>query len=420
MSSSKLLTDIQKLQFTNRHLAERELLAFLKEHEDSSITKVELNPKPESLNSINGFLTYADNKRCFFKSHTEENEKLPEYYNAEALAQSGYPVLAPKQINRRPGKQIALYEIISLPTLFDLAKQEEDSLFSTGALSEFAQMLIAAQVELDKKTFEIYEETLEATSCDEHSRAPIHQLFSHRLAEDGRFGLFYRDRRLAQLLSFEDLSKKKWIINGVEYFQTLHDLVVLSRASLTPKGGPTIIGHGDAHNGNVFVDSTHRKLYLFDPAFAGRHHPLLDITKPLFHNVFARWMYFPEQVLGEFDLNYRIDDKQITIEHSFRPSALRMAFLKAKVENVVRPTIDLLQSHKLLDSEWQTYLRCALFCCPLLTVNLCAESVPDGPLAERYELPVKLLGLSIAVEVASGQHKGISDARDLIDQIFQG
>src|SRR4051794_41105384 len=115
-----LLTEIQKKQFSDKTGAEIDLLHFLKEHEDRSIEKVELQPKPESLNSLNGFVTYETGDRYFFKTHTEENEKVCEYYNAEELAKSGYPVITSKQITQKVGKQIVLYQIISYPTLFDL------------------------------------------------------------------------------------------------------------------------------------------------------------------------------------------------------------------------------------------------------------------------------------------------------------
>ncbi len=414
-----LLTDIQKKQFSDKAGAESDLLHFLKEHEDRSIEKVELQPKPESLNSLNGFVTYESGERYFFKTHTEENEKVSEYYNAEELAKSGYPVITSKQITQKVGKQIVLYQIISYPTLFDLIKIEEDK--GNTATDTTQEILLSGQTALDKLVYEIYSKNLSTASLEEHAKAPIHQLFSHRLAEDGRVGLFYKNKNLnleTTSIPFEILSKVQWTVNDVEYSQSLSAIIERSRDLLKPKQAPVVPGHGDAHNGNIFVDLEHSQFYMFDPAFAGKHHPLLDLTKPLFHNIFARWMYYPDQVLQEFNLNFEMRDNRIYVEHNFKPSALRLAHLKTRVENVLRPTLLLLREHGALDDSWRSFVRSALFCCPFLTVNLCSDYVANGTLSERYKPPVKLLGLTMAIELGATEHKGSSALTDIIDEVF--
>lgn len=418
MSKSIELIDIQKLQFTDKKQAEESLLAFLQKYEDSSIVKVELQPKPESLNSMNGFVTYDNAERYFFKTHTEENEQLSEYYNASTLAQAGYPVITTKQITHRPGKQIVLYEIVTMPTLFDLVKEEEDR---QAAISESGKKLVAAQEELDQKVADIYESTLKQISAEEHARAPIHQLFSHRLAESGRLGLFYRGKRFKindADLNFDTIENMEWEINGVTYSETLAQIIQHSRSLLEPKAGPSIVGHGDAHNGNVFFNADKGQLLMFDPAFAGLHDPILDLTKPLFHNIFARWMYFPEQVNNEFELNCQLKGDRIVLRHSFLPSELRQSFLTSKIENVLKPILAELQRKGQLAADWKDYLKSSLFCCPFLTVNLFADFVENGTLAERYPPSIKLLGLAMAVELGSRQRTGSSPLADMISRIF--
>ncbi|MGH9548846.1 MAG: hypothetical protein ACRD3W_05690, partial [Terriglobales bacterium] len=193
MVEAPALAAIQKLQFSDKERAEKELLTLLRQRQDLAIKQVELLPKPESLNSINGFITLADQRRYFFKAHVEENEQVSEYYNAVTLADAGYPVITPRQIDHIPGQQLVLYEVVSYPTLFDVLKQEEDGASATP----MQQMLVDAQVQLDKTTAEIYEKTLGETTAEHDAKAPIHQLFYHRLAVDGRLGLFYKDGRSA-------------------------------------------------------------------------------------------------------------------------------------------------------------------------------------------------------------------------------
>ncbi len=454
------LLEIQRLQFSDTQAAERALLLFLQLHENPSITKVELRPKPESLNSMNGFITIGSAERYFFKTHVEQNEKVSEYYNADRLKEAGYPVISARQISHIPGRQLVLYEIVHHSTLFDLLKFEEDQYLrnsggstqggiscsaiddattsgkaiSSSTTSEAPLNLHNAwpgmdsiainnsQVELDRTVFEIYERTLEFTLAEHQAAAPIHQLFYHRLADDGRFGLFYSGQWLMDrdefLVEFETLAGLRWTINGVTYPDTLQQLVERARDELVPGDGPSIVGHGDAHNGNLFVDESNRCLLMFDPAFAGRHNPFLDQAKPLFHNVFARWMYFPEQTGNEFQLSFDITESSINISHSFIPSPLRQNVLHSRLENVLKPTIALLRERNLLQSDWRSYLRSALFCCPLLTVNLLAPYVPNGTLAERYHGAIKLLAFSLAIEFGSMTHSGSNAMTDLIDTIF--
>src|ERR1700730_4066782 len=100
------LNDIQKLQFSDKPRAELAIHQMLERSEGQPVDSVELNPKPESLNSVNGFVTFKNGNRYFFKAHTEENEQISEYYNAALLAENGYPIIAAKQISHSPGQQL--------------------------------------------------------------------------------------------------------------------------------------------------------------------------------------------------------------------------------------------------------------------------------------------------------------------------
>lgn len=428
--AGRSLFDIQRLQFFDRSAAEVALLTFLQETEEPNAVSVELRPKPESLNSINGFVTMSGGERYFFKTHVEQNEQLSEYYNAELLRSVGYPVVSARQISRAPGKQFVFYEVLSYPTLFDLVKFEEDSPvrgvepFDTSMHLGGASQLVNAQQQLDTTVFEIYQRTLNFSLVDRAVLAPINQLFHHRLSEDGRLGIFYRKGALRDrervIVDFEQLANLRWRVNGVEYPVSLNQLIERARADLRPDCSGAIVGHGDAHNGNVFFEQNEQRLLLFDPAFAGRHSPLLDLAKPIFHNAFARWMYHPEEVLSEFDLDFRISESEICVEHTFMPSLIRQELLASRLRNVLYPTVELLRHHRLLPSSWRNYLRSALLCCPLLTVNLLAPFDRSGALAERYELPVKLLGLALSIELGASKHSGHSRLTEMIDSVFCG
>jgi len=432
MPDTLTLSEIQKLQFSDKHRAEQAALSMIKPYHGSSVKYVELTPKPESLNSINGFVTFENGERYFFKAHTEENEHVSQYYNSSILAEAGYPVISARQVAHEPGEQIVLYEILTFPTLFDQVEEQEDLLRTSGeegtangAQTQGTkwQRLVKAQTELDTKVCKIYQETLTSRSEKEQAAAAIHQLFHHRLQEDGRLGLFYRGNHLELpqgKFSFEQLSQLGWTINGAQYDQSLAQIIERSQHLLQPGAGPAIVGHGDAHNGNVFVEDTGQELrfYFFDPAFAGVHSPILDMTKPIFHNVFARWMYYPEQVVDQFEIAYKIIGDRIIIEHTYQPSDLRLKFLASRKRQLLVPIIDHLKREGMLPQNWQEQLRAALFCCPFLTVNLLAKPVANGTLAERYPLAIKLLGLSMAIEFGASTHKGNNAINAIIDDLF--
>jgi hypothetical protein len=194
-------------------------------------------------------------------------------------------------------------------------------------------------------------------------------------------------------IPFNELLKYRWVINGVSYQKTLDELVERAKVVLNPaQVALTIIGHGDAHFGNVFLENQNRFLY-FDPAFAGQHSPLLDMIKPLFHNVFATWMYFPSDIAQDLQLTISIRDMTITVEHNYTLTTVRQAILRTKVEHLLRPLIAELQAQDALPADWEEIIQLALMCCPLLTINLL-----DG---ERMLPSISWLGLLLAVQMGN-------------------
>jgi len=160
----------------------------------------------------------------------------------------------------------------------------------------------------------------------------------------------------------------------------------------------------------VFVDEDTETLIYFDPAFAGRHSPFLDLTKPIFHNVFAIWLYFPQEIAKNLWMNLEISADRIQVDHDFRPSALRLAFLESKLKHVLQPLIDHLKASGQLPDTWRQELKLALFCCPFLTMNLCDT--------QRFPPEITLLGLSLAVEMGSSstsQEQSVLDSA--LDQL---
>ncbi len=399
------LQQIQSLQFHNRAAAEALLLSFVQEtFPDLGAVAIELRPLAVSLNSFNGFLTLTDGRRLFYKTHVEPGSVIDEYYNTTLLAEAGYPVIKPLYASTEYGKQFLIYEVIDSPSVFDVAHAIE-----RGERHDLP-VLTEAQHRADDELYRIYQRTLERQSAEKAAKAAVHQLFHHRLG--ARYAQFYTDKDFEMpglRLRWEDLCLRQWVINGTRYDGTLGEAVDRARVILNPQqAGYSVIGHGDAHNGNVFF--TPEQLVYFDPAFGGRHHPLLDVTKPLFHNVFATWMYHPVEIDAALHIQVHDDGQVLSVEHDYRPSDCRRMFFESKIERVVKPLIRELRQGK---SGWRMFLKSALMCCPLLTMNLADRT--------RFSPAVGLLGLSFVIEMglesASGERHLLAAALDKIEDL---
>lgn len=404
MPSGDLLYEIQQLQFSARSDAEALLLAFVRiTFPNLAVVSLELRPQAISLNSFNGFLTLADNTRLFFKTHIEQDNRISEYYNAQMLSGAGYPVIQPLYSSTQSGQQLLIYPLIESPSVFDLARQIEtegefDSLIAT--------QLAGLQNRSDRDLFACYELSLEGITADQAARAPIHQLFWHRLT-GGRLARFYgQDTTLALphgRFEAPEVFSRDWIINGSTYDETLSELIRDAIEILSPhRDEMTIIGHGDAHNGNVFFSEP--GLTYFDPAFAGRHSPIIDIVKPLFHNVFAMWMYFPDFENRKLQISVTEHGKVWEVTHNYQLNPLRVMFFRSKFDHTLIPALQMLQSRGALDGDWRRRIKLALMCCPLLTMNLA-----------NFPSEIALLGLSFAIQMgadSSGVRSTIDAALD--------
>ena len=425
------LSTIQRLQFTDREKAERLLQRWFARHMHLRTENVTLTPKAVSLNSFNGFYR-SDGEEYFFKTHVEEQGVLEEYYHAELLYQAGYNVVKPLRTLHEKGRQMVIYPVVHWPVMFDLVRALEmgnenagsvfrlpnnqtDCVLACGSgnregminrVPTSTETLASAEREECKRLLDIYQATLALSTAEEHAHAPIHQLFWHRLAGE-RFKSFYAGKHVplpdncrdainrvhAPDISIDQLLTYRWVINGAGQQHTLGELVERAKVLLHPaRTALTIIGHGDAHFGNVFLENQRSYLY-FDPAFAGRHTPLLDVIKPLFHNVFATWMYFPHDIARNLHISVSVHETTITLEHNYTLTPVRQAILQAKIQHLLIPLVEELRSRNALPANWLETMRSALMCCPLLTINLL-----DGA---RIPAAISWLGLSQAVQLGN-------------------
>jgi hypothetical protein len=404
-----LLVQIQQWQFSDRHKAEQMLLGFVREIFPLNVIAVELRPSVVSLNSFNGFLTLASGSRLFFKTHTEPDPVIGEFYNAAILIKAGYPMVRPLYSSIEAGRQFLIYEVVEDPSVFDVAWQIE------GGDPRFADLLTESQHRADRELLDIYLETSEIQSPKAAGVAAIHQLFYHRLTGRRLRGPYAHEATFVLPVGrcpMGELRRRTWTINGQRYTDNLDGLIDRSTHLLKPaRGGASVVGHGDAHNGNLFLRRNDGRLIYFDPAFGGRHDPILDMAKPLFHNTFAMWMYYPEAKRDELKMHLRMTDDAVFIEHDYRLPAVRVMFLESKIDHVLTPLVYELRRRGWLSREWRMRLKAALFCCPLLTKDLADRSL--------FAADIGLLGLAFAVEMgaeSTGERSLIDRALDKVEE----
>lgn len=373
------LQQLTELAKQDKTAAEAGVLSFVQEQfPDLQVQAVQINPSAVSLNSVNGFLKTAQ-QDYFFKFHAEENEQLTvdEYYNTQALVEVGLPVLQALYQSTLPGSQFLIYKKIIAPTGFELFDQPK--------------FFFPAEQKLLQQVQQVYLQTLELTPAEQVASAPIFQLFYHRLVgEQPRLDQFYTANPF-----FQSLANKTWMINGRAYDITLNQIITAAKEILNPKHypeQPTVIGHGDDHNGNKFYINGEFKF--FDPAFAGRQPALLSFVKATAHNTFLYpdWLYTPEKLSANgLELTWSDNADQITINHNCVMPADRQRELQLQETLVWKPLIAELRQRNWLPEDWQEYLRAALFCCPFLVYNLLDS--------KRYTPETSILALSKCIEL---------------------
>lgn len=406
------LLDIQKLAKINKEKAERELLVTTRLiFPNLKIEKIKINQQSYSLNSVFGYITIKSSD-YFFKFHSEEGEEktLKEYYKSELLSKNGFPTLLPIYKSTKPGKQFLIYKKITDPNVFDvLDKMDRAYLKNKKYDLKIKTRLLSSEEKFDKEIIKKSLKTLKIASASQIEKEELNQLFYRRLVSDmttPRLDLFYKNKDVqlpnGKIISFEKLKKLQWKINGVLYLETLEQLIEKAKFLLNPqrlKTYPVVTGHGDDHNGNKFF--TKKGFVYYDPAFAGvNQYALLTFIKTTFHDCFAHplWLYNTKDfnVSIELTIGNKIEIKTNYNWEEWAP--IREELLKLKIKNLWIPLLKKLQSEKLLEKEWEKFIRVGLFTCPFLVFNLIDSN--------KFSPENSLFALSQSVIVGSKSDNG--------------
>lgn len=391
---------------------------------DVDARAISINFDQYSLNSLNGFFE-ADGKPYFFKFHQEENEEemSGEYYRADILAKAGLPVDQAVMMSTLPGEQILVYKRRTDPRFSDVLLALDQN-HDEAAASE----AVKAERKLNEAVLDVYLKTLHPVTVEQVGRTPIHRLFYDRLVSapdgaypGGRLKSFYIGKTFefsGATLTWDALSSARFVINGVEYRNTLGELFDAAHERLAParladNGGVT--AHGDAHNANVWFERHQdgASLSFFDPAFAGEHVPtLLAEIKTTFHNILAHpfWLYDPTLAEQTFKAAARYENGSLFADFNWRLSPVRQALLQTKAETMWRPLLATLKKKGMLPADWRDVVRLGLFLCPTLVMNLRAGATSHNAISS-------LIGLSVAVMAGSPPVDGSDMITNFLEMI---
>ena len=421
---------IRALALHDRAAAEALLETLITSLFNIAVTGVAINFDKYSLNSLNGFFT-SDGADYFFKFHQEEGEDQMrgEYYRADILAQAGLPVDQPVHISALPGEQLLVYKRRADLRFSDVLL----ALDQTGDATAIARA-VTAEAALNDHILSCAITSLHPITPNQSADEPVHRLFHARLVDQpgdtypgGRLARFYVGKRFRfpgdLWLTWDQISVARPVVNGVEHTLPLGALFDLAHDRFAPErladaGG--IIGHGDAHNANVWYlqGAPHDRLAFFDPAFAGDNMPsLVAEVKSTFHNIFAHpyWLYNPEIAAQQFTARVHLDGDRLHIDTDWEPSTVRKALLAAKVRHFWKPWLAHLHAKAMLPPDWEQVIRLGLFLSPTLVMSLNA-----GEGGGLHNPTSSAIGLAVALQAGSAPTQGHDMFTAFFDQIRPG
>jgi hypothetical protein len=179
-----------------------------------------------------------------------------------------------------------------------------------------------------------------------------------------------------QHVSYKSFYESPLVVNGVQYPSLCH-LLKEAEAVLSPhqQWGPKVFGLGDGHGGNVMIGTqilrnSSRELLYIDYEAAGFHSPILDITKPLFNDVFFN-IFYQDLLDRSQDVVTSFEQDQIHIRVDLTLDLLSKTIFEIKWRYLLEPFCLVMQQHgfDLLSFTNMRKLASALLTCTILARN---------------------------------------------------
>ena len=373
---------------------------------NAAIRNVEPISTAASLNSISAYAEIdvqgSGYKPTFVKIHIESDTHSEsslgaenEYSQANLLAQHGWPVLTPLMSSNSREYPLLIYPRVEAPTVFDLLKESYDkneNLITSRELTVLSR--------LNRQVGRTIVDSSTVADSKEAVNSPVQTLFLERFKARGRIDEWYKsDTRFLlgeNSITFRELLKAKWVINGEPYNVTLGEIIENARRYLSFDNEPralVCVSHGDDHAGNIFMDKKNRRATIFDPAFAGFNPASLSNVKALAHTCFLPMggMYYNPGITASYKWDKA--ENAMEVEIPFESSAVygsHEALAKQIVDLRILPLIKRAKRLGISAGDEFERIKYALSGCSLLTVNV-ANLLEQGDRRGEGLLPLTIM-----------------------------
>ncbi|KAI0427083.1 hypothetical protein F5Y09DRAFT_350652 [Xylaria sp. FL1042] len=246
-----------------------------------------------------------------------------------------------------------------------------------------SEKMLYAELVKAEDTLRVYRSSLSLEKNAPGQRYNIQRFFHDRLLNNRRMREHYgRGMTLGgKTIPFDKLLSLRWRING-KFYPSLREAFDNARDIISPDSAqmsscPLVFGLGDANGGNVMVNQSNAKggtsdVLFIDYEVAGFHPIMLDLSKPLYNDIFFETLYqelFPGKV--NIDLKYcvSVDMNMITIDFKPQIDSLTQAILDVKLRYLIRPVSDELRSLGVNLEDYLPLLSTGLFISTTLSRN---------------------------------------------------
>lgn len=352
----------------------------------ANIKTVEPISTPASLNSVCAYVDLTTEKgedlSAFAKIHIESNTQSTntlgaegEYAQANLLVQYGWPVVTPIMHNDSKEYPLLLYPKITDKTLFDLFEESYDK--NANRITNRDLDILSR---LNNIVGERMVDSVKTANAKEAAFSPVQTLFMERFKANGRIDQWYKPETQFNLpgldssISWRDLLKGRWVINGVEYDTTLEEIVENARKYLSfgeEQSVPVCVSHGDDHAGNIFMQQ--ERALLFDPAFAGWNPTSLSNAKALAHNCFLPMggMYYDPKMRSSYEFSKSENAIRVNIPfESFILYNEHETLAKQIIDLRILPLTEELKKREIETQDEAERIKYALCASALLTINV--------------------------------------------------
>lgn len=278
---------------------------------------------------------YGSNANSFILKTLDKNNRLKNYFlkfsridhienelKGDLLLKNHLPT--PKVIlsskRKDYGMEWALFEYLEGRLMSEL--------FLDAELKNKTQEFIELEKEKERLLKEIHK-IKKDISTKNYLSSKTNSLFYKRINGE-RFDLFYKD-------SPNNISKyfdKKIILNGTPFEQSINDIFTQIKKKYKSlnkdKSLPGILGHGDAHHGNIIVNG---KIYFIDNEYAGYMPAFMELAKPYYNDLLGTLLFHYNDMLNNY---FSIDslhdnDTQLNIKIS-TPQKIKLRLLATETK----------------------------------------------------------------------------------------